>query len=742
MINQLSIKHYALGFILLYIIVFIGSSFYAYSDINNINQKLIHAYQEKGRHELISAYKHLILQHREINKNFTNWDEVHQQLDNSSFYSFWYTHRLYSSRILPDYYQEAALYDNQGHILVKLRTTTLPERIPIDRLTPYFKIENNIAYLILTTPILDRDNTNMIRGYVTTKSKVFSSLLKFKQFNFIDSDSLKTTVSNKDYIPVDDFIQYLSYQVKNNNDIQTYTQFLTQAITRNSIILIGFAILFYFLISFFLSRPLLEISRYIDELDQDSELKKVLDTGYQFHIDELEKVRHSLIQYQNKLKKVYLHLDNKNKELWDMAHRDALTGVFNRRAFEEHWQHIQEIFSDSRQKIALLLFDINHFKSINDTYGHPVGDRVLQAFAETIQGSLRKGEKLYRIGGDEFATIIQVTRPEDALYVAERCKNAIKNIIPSTLNIKEPVVASIGIAHNIEQQSGSINDLLWQADVAVYEAKKPGNYHIIFYSKDIDKSSNSIFSSKINNIVYDAVASGKDIVMFYQPIITLSDHKVDYYEALLRIQKDDEIIPPQNIFELVEARKLEYEFDLAIFKTIEADLKNRKIPEQTGVSINVSGPSIIHDNIVEQLSLFVPYLKWYKIVLEITETSLITNMIQASKHINALKKLGFIIALDDFGSGYSSISYLSSMPVDIVKFDISLIQQLGDKKQYSIIHHLANMIHETGHQLVAEGIETKQTEKTIKSMKFHYAQGYLYGKPSQQPVKLPAKLSS
>lgn len=731
-----------MGFILLYILVFIGSSFYAYSDINQINQKLDHVYQEKGRHELIGAYKQLIMQHQEINKNFTNWDEVHQQLDNSSFYSFWYTHRLYSSRILPDYYQEAALYDKQGHILVKLRTTTLPETIATDQLIPYFKIENNIAYLILTTPIPDRDNSNKIRGYVTTKSKVFNSLLKFKQFNYIDSESLKTTVRNKDYIPVNEFIEYLSYQVKNNNDIQTFTQFLQQAITRNSIILIGFAILFYFLISFFLSRPLLEISRYIDELDQDSELKKVLDMGNQFHIDELEKIRHSLIHYQDKLKKVYLNLDNKNKELWNMAHHDALTGVFNRRAFEKHWQHVQEIFSDSRQKIALLLFDINHFKSINDTYGHPVGDKVLQSFAETIQKSLRKGEKLYRIGGDEFATIIQVVKQEDALYVAERCKNAIKNMPSRPLKIKEPVVASIGIAHNINQTSGSINDLLWQADVAVYEAKKPGTYQIILYSKDIDKSSNSIFSSKINNIVYDAVASGKDIVMFYQPVIGLSDHKINYYEALLRIKKDNEIILPKNIFELVEARKLEYELDLAIFKTIEADLKKGKIPEQTGVSINISGPSIIHDNIVEQLALFVPYLKHYKIILEITETSLITNMILARKHINALKQQGFIIALDDFGSGYSSISYLSSMPVDIVKFDISLIQQLGNKKQYSIIHHLADMIHETGHELVAEGIETEQVHKTISRMKFHYAQGYLYGKPTQEPARLSAEQPS
>lgn len=734
MIKQLSIKHYAFGFILLYILIFIGSSFYAYKDIDNISTALNHSYQKKGQNELIQGYHNLILRDQDISKKFSTWNEVHQQLDNTAFYSFWYTHRLFSANILPDYYQEIALYNKQGKILAKLSNTTLPEAIKTENIAPCFIISKGIAYLILTTPITVPDTPKQIRGYVMTKSRVISSLLKIKQFNYIESSSLKTNVINKDYIPVDQLINYLQYTIKSNEDSHIYTDFLKSAMIRNALILIGFALLFYFLISYFLSLPLLKISAYIDQLNKNSEFNIPLDTGYKFHIDELEKVHHSLTQYQNKLIQVHQNLDIKNQELWQMAHQDALTGVYNRRAFEEHWQHIIDVFSDSRQKIALLLFDINRFKSINDTYGHPVGDQILAAIAKNIQLSLRKGEKLYRIGGDEFASILQIDHDEDAFLVAERCITAIKNLSYRELNIQEPVSASIGISHNTGNSENNINDLLWQADVAVYEAKKPGQSHIIVYSKDIDKTSRSIFSSKINSIVYNAIETGQDITMFYQPIINLSNNTTGYFEALLRIKQQDELIPLKDIFELVEGRKLEHELDSVIFKAIKQDLDKGKIPENTGVSINVSGPSIINSQIVEQIATFLPYLKQYTIILEITETSLITNINQASDNINRLKSLGFLIALDDFGSGYSSISYLSSMPVDIVKFDISLIQQLSDKKQYSIINHLANMINETGHKLVAEGIETEAMHQIIKKMKFHYAQGFLFGKPSEHPV--------
>ena len=413
-----------------------------------------------------------------------------------------------------------------------------------------------------------------------------------------------------------------------------------------------------------------------------------------------------------------------------MAHHDALTGALNRRAFEENWKNIAQLFSESRCQISLILFDINRFKSINDSYGHPVGDEVLKKFAFAIQKVLRQGEKTYRIGGDEFAAILYNCKPDDAVDIANRCQSAINKMSFVQQGIKEPVRASIGVAHNNTDDHASISDLLWQADIAVYSAKKPGQSHVVTYSDKIKNISTTILSSKINNIVFNVIETGSNINMFYQPIINLGDEKAEYYEALLRIKNGNEIIPPGPIFQLIEARKLDYELDRVIFQQIARDLKHGIIPVNTGVSVNVSGPSIINTHIVEQLSIFVPFLSHYKIVLEITETTLITNIDHATENINKLKNLGFLIALDDFGSGYSSISYLSTMPVDIVKFDITLIRQLEDEKQFSIISHLAKMIMETGHLLVAEGIETEQLKEKIKHLGFNYAQGYIYGKPS------------
>jgi EAL domain-containing protein (putative c-di-GMP-specific phosphodiesterase class I) len=357
-----------------------------------------------------------------------------------------------------------------------------------------------------------------------------------------------------------------------------------------------------------------------------------------------------------------------------------------------------------------------------------VGDAVLIKFASVIKKTLRKGEKLYRIGGDEFATLLPNCKPEKVLNVANRCNIAIKEASYESEGIKEPIRAGIGISHT-KDNSGDITDILWQADVAVYHAKKPGEANVVSYSKEIKDISSSIFSSEINNIVFSAIEKGENILMHYQPIIDLKTDKIDYYEALLRITNGDQLITPDKVFEIVEAKKLDYELDIQIIKQIENDFKAKKIPVGQGISINISGPSIVHDNILDELSIFIPYLQQHKIILEITETSLITKMKYATDNINKLKKLGFLIALDDFGSGYSSISYLSSMPVDIVKFDITLIKQLNDEKQFRIIKHLAIMIKETGYTLVAEGIETEELNESIKTLGFNYGQGYLYGRP-------------
>ena len=151
----------------------------------------------------------------------------------------------------------------------------------------------------------------------------------------------------------------------------------------------------------------------------------------------------------------------------------------------------------------------------------------------------------------------------------------------------------------------------------------------------------------------------------------------------------------------------------------------------SGVSINLSGPTIINKNIPEWLAAFRPLLTDYRIVLEVTETALITQVAIASEHLSQLRDQGFEIALDDFGSGYSSFRYLASMPVDTVKFDISLIRSLADDSQRRIVEHLVAMISEIGHRLVAEGIEDEDTLESVRQAGFTLGQGYFFGRPSE-----------
>lgn len=377
---------------------------------------------------------------------------------------------------------------------------------------------------------------------------------------------------------------------------------------------------------------------------------------------------------------------------------------------------------------SFLLFDCDHFKPINDTYGHPVGDSVIGGIVQSLQGALRDGDRLYRMGGDEFATLLHKTDIATAQIVAERCINAVNDYDFAALGVKEPVRISIGIAYANDAVSAEM--LHAHADISMYIAKRPGNQKISIFTPDMVSESGSLLSSSETAAVYAGINRIDLLEMHYQKIVSLPDKQTAYFEALVRIRNGDKLIYPESIFPVVDARRLEAEFDMAVLERLYRDIDLGVLPPGTGVSINVSGVSIVTQSITDKLLTFAKFLDRYQLVVEITETALITHINHASSNLNQLRKAGFIIALDDFGSGYSSFRYLSSMPVDVVKFDVSLIQNLEEGcRQGHIVKNLAKLIHDAGFRLIAEGIETEATLDLVTQLGFNYAQGYFLGPP-------------
>jgi EAL domain-containing protein (putative c-di-GMP-specific phosphodiesterase class I) len=226
--------------------------------------------------------------------------------------------------------------------------------------------------------------------------------------------------------------------------------------------------------------------------------------------------------------------------------------------------------------------------------------------------------------------------------------------------------------------------------------------------------------------------------MHYQPIVYTGTGNVAYYEALLRIRYEGELVPPSHIFPIVTMRQMEHALDRTVIDKVHEDLVQQFIPAGSGISINLSAESVGHKDVVEWLMPLTDFTQSYYIVIEVTETSLITQISSAARSLTILRKLGFKVALDDFGSGYSSLRYLTSMPVDIIKFDITLIQGMMDDRLGKLVEKMASMLNGLGYDLVAEGIETEELLDKVKAAGFNLSQGFLFGQPTRDRKKISA----
>lgn len=675
-------------------------------------------------------------------QSIASQDETRQQLFDPAYYHYWRDNRILGGGALPNFVEAVELYTKKGNSLSEHTIGDMPRLLSTQDLDNFVTRQEGRDFLYIFYPILSvDDNPKLAQGYIGFKLDILAALKNEQRFSYIDFKSLRFNIAEMERVPLDQLFHHIEFALIPNTENIALAASIERLQWRILYTVITLYFLFYLMISTVLSAPLRRLSLHIDALRKGQ--GGLLPKSYtrSLPVAELEKVRNSLNDYQNKLEEMHLSLNEKNDELWQLAHHDPLTGIYNRRGFEEDWKHVLSVSSGHRLGVALLLFDCDHFKAINDTYGHPAGDQVIQAITQTLQSTLRHGDRLYRIGGDEFATLFLDVDAALALHTAERCIEAVSQYDFSSLGIKEPVRISAGMAYATGTDVEMLANLPKQADVAMYHAKRPGKSKIAIFDHSMSSNSSILFSNSMNNLVFKAMESDDAIEMHYQPIINLSAGKVDYYEALLRIRDGDNLIMPSTIFPIIEDRRLEAEFDIVILGRIAKDIESGKIPAGTGISFNVSGPGVIDPLVQEKINALAVYLKQYKLIIEVTETALITQLHMASSILNKLRQQGFLIALDDFGSGYSSLSYLSNMPVDCVKFDVSLIRQLFDgNRQSVIIENLAAMVIKSGYDLVAEGVETEEILEKIAQIGFAHGQGFLFGR-AENTCRGSAKIS-
>ncbi|GAO35257.1 hypothetical protein SCT_0641 [Sulfuricella sp. T08] len=728
----LTIRAYAISFIVLMSLIFGILSWIVEHKLDTISATANIHNTNAANEEFAYVISHVISEIKQRAESIASQDETRQQLVNPAYYGYWRDNRVRATGILPGYVQAVEMYTRQGKPLAANPISDMPTQInPLD-ISSFLTSRRGHYYLYVFYPIpsIEGRPDSPLLGYLGFKLDFLNAVKEEQRFSYVNPNSIHIKVDEREHLPFSQLTSRLEFTLLPNPESTALAATIKQLQQQVLPVLIGLSLLFYLMLASLLAAPLRRLSSHIDALREGQGGLLAESFTRSLPVAELEKVRHSLNDYQSKLEQMHHSLNEKNDELWTLAHHDPLTGVYNRRGFEEDWEHVRSVSSGHRLEISMLLFDCDHFKAINDTYGHQTGDQVIQAITRTLQSTLRHGDRLYRLGGDEFATLFLDIDPNLALQTAERCIEAVSQHDFSSLGIREPVRISAGLAHASATDAETLATLPKQADMAMYHAKRPGKQKIAVYDDSMINDAGVLFSTGVTNAVFEAIDTGESIEMHYQPVVNLANGEVDYYEALVRIREGYELIMPSSIFPIIEARRLEAEFDLAVIGRIEKELEQGIIPARTGISLNVSGPGVTNPKIIGKLLELGRFLDRYRLIIEVTETALITQLHQASANLNKLRQDGFKIALDDFGSGYSSLGYLANMPVDIIKFDISMVRHLdAGGRQGLIVENLAAMIIKAGYHLVAEGIETEKTLQKILGNGFSRGQGYLFGRP-------------
>ncbi|MFP4331860.1 MAG: putative bifunctional diguanylate cyclase/phosphodiesterase [Campylobacterales bacterium] len=444
----------------------------------------------------------------------------------------------------------------------------------------------------------------------------------------------------------------------------------------------------------------------------------------------IESILTTLINVIGSVKAIYKY----TKDLEYYATRDPLTNLYNQRVFRELLGY--EIGRATRRgyKFGILMLDFDDFKAINDKYGHDFGDRFLTDYADFIQKTLRAEDIPARYGGDEFVVILPEADSEQAYLVAKNIKEAInKHSIKA--DDGEDVRATVSIGYSIYPDHGKdIEELFIIADNMMYKAKSEGKNTISIPTEDDIKASFDKANKKMNLVM--KTLEDKNLIPNFQPIMRCSDRKIEIYELLMRIKSEGKLIPASEFIDTAESMGVVHKMDYILIEKAFEKLQESNFDGL--LFINISPKALI-------VGEFIGYIKnmckeysfsTENIVIEISEKDCVKNITLLEKFVYDLKMENFRFAIDNFGTGLSTFTYLKRLPIDYIKIDGEFVRNIKkDRSDRALIKSIVTLTKELGIQTIAESVEDQEVLEEIIEVGIDFVQGYHIGVPSEKVAK-------
>jgi len=433
----------------------------------------------------------------------------------------------------------------------------------------------------------------------------------------------------------------------------------------------------------------------------------------------------TLLNLVGSVKAIYKY----TKDLEHYATRDPLTDLYNQRMFWELLGYEVGRSKRHKQQFAVLMLDLDNFKTINDRFGHHVGDAFLQEFAKLLQTAVRDGDLLARYGGDEFCIILPEAADTQAHMVAQRITELLENFSmegPDGYKIKTTTSIGIAISPN---HGDNPKDLFLVADNMMYKAKRSGKNAIAIPNED---EMAEVFrqAGEKSIMIQNALDQGR-VVPYFQPICNAASGQIVIHELLMRIQLGDQIVAANDFIEQAESMGIAHKMDYQLIE--KAFIQIREQGYDGMLFVNLSPKALIVGEYVARVSQLAKEFNIApsRIVFEITERETVSNLSLLEKFVLDVKLQGFSFAIDDFGSGYSSFQYIKRFPVDYIKIEGEFIRNmLHDEVYLAFIKSIVTLAKELNIKTIAEFVEDAEILAAVSALGIDYAQGYHISRPS------------